>query len=376
MDEGTQVSADGPQENAERIGRKTDLVPAVVSPQLSSKSIPSPQFENSSSTLCFAPCDAMCSNGCDGCEGGPDNFDAVATHFCRECDKVPPLPLARPIFFVSDTWIIIIFKCFQGLKDCISTVSITHALTQAHTPTTTHTYTHTQTQAICGFCVLDHARKPTTKVHKLIEISGLLQTHHALDNKLARVRESSVEQIQRWQEEQDKRVRQKLELEETWGRERVEHEKALQAQAERFKAEQQKHEHEKMRFEQELGQMQAALHQEAQRKKLEEDEITHEKQKLEEALARVKAHSFSRPFSPNTAMDNVHEPTLDHPLDPLLWSGDRISPYPVQQSPSAAMLSVAIWSSQDVASYIEGMTLDFGEHAVKYAEAIQREVSI
>ena len=42
VDEGTQVSADGPQENAERIGRKTDLVPAVVSPQLSSKSIPRP----------------------------------------------------------------------------------------------------------------------------------------------------------------------------------------------------------------------------------------------------------------------------------------------------------------------------------------------
>ena len=113
-----------------------------------------------------------------------------------------------------------------------------------------------------------HDRQAQTVSHALVEITTVVREREVLEEKLTRVRETSVKQTQRSVAEEEE----------------VEREK--QVLAKRMRA-----------LEEESARLKAAALKEAERRMEEQDEILLEKQKLEEALARVQAHSFRSVFS-------------------------------------------------------------------------------
>jgi len=147
-------------------------------------------------------------------------------------------------------------------------------------------------KAICSPCVYMHSRQPQTTSHALTEITTVVREREVLEEKLERVRETSVEQTRRSTAEEEKIEREKQELVAQFKAEEERRQRELeqiQAAAEERKAEEQR----RMRaLEEESARLKAAAEQEAERRKGEKDEILLQKQQLEEALARVHAHSF------------------------------------------------------------------------------------
>jgi len=153
-----------------------------------------------------------------------------------------------------------------------------------------------------------HARQSRTCTHVLSEISLLLKEQENLEEKLARVRETSLEQRNRIKAEEDKCEREKQELSH-----------AAEMKLAQVKAE----EAERVReLEEATAQIKAAAEEEAQRRQQEEDELVREKQKLETALANVKlvlpfgsvlstpcsnVTGFILPMSPPPTRPNVGE---------------------------------------------------------------------
>jgi len=151
-------------------------------------------------------------------------------------------------------------------------------------------------KAICSVCVYMHGRQPQTVSHALTEITSVVWEREALEEKLARVQETSVEHTRRIAAEEEEIEREKQELaaqfkaeEERCQREFEQIQAAAEERAHGRKAEEER----RMRaLEEESDRLKANAEQEAERIKAEEDEIMQQKQKLEEALARVQAHSF------------------------------------------------------------------------------------
>ena len=147
-------------------------------------------------------------------------------------------------------------------------------------------------KAICSLCVYMHSRQPPTVSHALTEITSVVREREVLEEKLARVQETSVEQTRRITAEEEEIEREKQELAAQFKTEEESRQRELeqiQAAAEERKAEEQR----RMRaLEEESARLKAAAEQEAERRKGEKDEILLQKQQLEEALARVHAHSF------------------------------------------------------------------------------------
>ena len=140
-------------------------------------------------------------------------------------------------------------------------------------------------KAICGHCVQTHSRQPQTVSHALTEITMVVREREVLEEKLARVREISVEQTRRSTVEEEEIEQEKQMLAAQLMAEEERHQREL----EQVKTDAE----ERMRaLETDSARLKAAAEQEAERRKAEEDEILLQKQQLEEALARVQAHSF------------------------------------------------------------------------------------
>ena len=205
-------------------------------------------------------------------------------------------------------------------------------------------------KAICSVCVYMHGRQPQTVSHALTEITSVVREREVLEEKLARVQETSLEQTRRITAEEEEIEREKQELAAHFKAEEEEIEREKQELAAQFKAEEEKIERKKQelaaqfkaeeeRRERELEQIQAAAEerahgrkaeeerrmraleeesarlkanaeQEAERRKAEEDEILQQKQKLEEALARVQAHSFRSMRSPTSPRTTEVQETI------------------------------------------------------------------
>jgi hypothetical protein len=175
-------------------------------------------------------------------------------------------------------------------------------------------------KAICSLCVYMHSRQPPTVSHALTEITSVVREREVLEEKLARVQETSVEQTRRITAEEEEIKREKQELaaqfkteEESRQRELEQIQAAAEERAHGRKAEEER----RMRaLEEESTRLKANAEQEAERRKAEEDEILQQKQKLEEALARVQAHSFRSvrsPTSPRT-QDSLVQETIRTPI--------------------------------------------------------------
>ena len=115
-------------------------------------------------------------------------------------------------------------------------------------------------KAICSPCVYMHSRQPQTVSHALTEITSVVREREALEEKLARVQEISVEQTRRIAAEEEEIEREKQEL------------------AAQFKAEEE-------RRQRELEQIQAAAEEAAHGRKAEEERRM---RALEEESARLR----------------------------------------------------------------------------------------
>ena len=67
-------------------------------------------------------------------------------------------------------------------------------------------------KAICSYCVQMHGRQPETVSHVLTEITSVVREREVLEEKLARVQETSVEQTRRVTAEEEEIEREKQEL--------------------------------------------------------------------------------------------------------------------------------------------------------------------
>ena len=167
-------------------------------------------------------------------------------------------------------------------------------------------------KAICSSCVHMHGRQQLS--HALTEITSVVREREILEERLAHIQETSVEQTRRItaEEEEIEREKQKLAAQFKAEEKRRQHElEQIQAAAEEEAHGRKADEERRMRaLEEKSARLKANAEQEAERRKAEEDEILQQKQKLEEALARVQAHSFRSmlsPISPRTKDSLVQE---------------------------------------------------------------------
>jgi len=171
-------------------------------------------------------------------------------------------------------------------------------------------------KAICSYCAQMHGRQPQTVSHALTEITSVVREREVLEEKLARVRETSMEQTRRITAEEEEIEREKQELaaqfkaeEESRQRELAQIQAAAEEMAHGRKAEEARR---MCALEEESARLKANAEQEAERRKAEEDEILQQKQKLEEALARVQAHSFRSvlSFTPPRTEDSLAQEVI------------------------------------------------------------------
>jgi len=139
-------------------------------------------------------------------------------------------------------------------------------------------------KAICNFCVIAHSRQAQSMCHELCEISVLLRAQEVLEDKLAQVRETKLEETLRTTAEEEEIEREKQTL------------------SARFKVEQEEREREVEEkaslLEQEVARIKVAAEEEARRRKAEEEESM---LKLEEKQACIKAASEEKARHRNTA---------------------------------------------------------------------------
>ena len=151
-----------------------------------------------------------------------------------------------------------------------------------------------------------HDRQAQTVSHALVEITTVVREREVLEEKLTRVRETSVKQTQRSVAEEEE----------------VEREK--QVLAKRMRA-----------LEEESARLKAAALKEAERRMEEQDEILLEKQKLEEALARVQAHSFRSVFS--STSPRTKESIMTTPISGVAAAAPSVASAPASRSPDGAV---------------------------------------